>query len=367
MGNNCSRGPTPPPSPASHNVFYKENDYNNLVEHLARKEAELEEMKLQNARQQESINRYTQRQTQLRVQMEAEKTKYESAITEMKRAQKSEKDELQQELSRLNRVINDSKADFENKLAAAIQQMRLQMQDRVAKISKENDKLSDPNRICILKDVVAYGKVDYIHLNGKILMVNKLKNDNGKWIADGTEISFKNSKYQICVHTELAIKNIKLSDIYDRIFYSNITKLCITDMKITFDEYQEMVASCNIQYLILRCITVKEKHGIVVDICGLLKEIPNIEKFTYIFKEGESLPIQKLIHLPSLSKLQQFTLSEIQEDFDLKIFIEFIKNNPSAFYELHLRCSANFYDKIKAAEKNIVPTTFKLKIMKLKD
>uniref|UniRef100_A0A914PX32 Uncharacterized protein n=1 Tax=Panagrolaimus davidi TaxID=227884 RepID=A0A914PX32_9BILA len=302
-------------------------------------------------------------QTQLHVQMETEKTKHESVITEMKITHKSEQEKLQQELSRLNRVINDSKIDFENKLAAAIQQL----QDRVTKVSKENDKLSDPNRICLLKDVVAYGKVDYIHLNGKILMVNKLKNDNGKWIADGTEIYFKDSKYHICVHKELAIKNIKLSDISGRIFYSNINKLCIIDMKMTFDEYQEMVASCNIQYLILRCITVKNKHGIVVDVSGLLKEISNIEKFTYVFKEGEILPIQKLIHLPLLTKLQQFTLSEVQEDFDLKLFVEFIKNNPSAFYELQLRCSKKFYDKIKAAEKDIVPTTFKLKILKLKD
>uniref|UniRef100_A0AC35FBS1 Uncharacterized protein n=1 Tax=Panagrolaimus sp. PS1159 TaxID=55785 RepID=A0AC35FBS1_9BILA len=190
------------------------------------------------------------------------------------------------------------------------------MQDRVTKVSKENDKLSDSNRICLLEDVIAYGKIDYIHLNGKIFMVNKLKNDNGKWIADETEISFKNSKYHICVHKELVIKIIKLSDICDQIFYSNITKFCITDMKMTFDEYQEMVASCNIQYLIIRCITVKNKHGIVVDISDLLKEIPNIEKFIYIFKEGEILPIQKLIHLPLLSKLQQFTLSKVQKDFD---------------------------------------------------
>uniref|UniRef100_A0A914ZH64 Uncharacterized protein n=1 Tax=Panagrolaimus superbus TaxID=310955 RepID=A0A914ZH64_9BILA len=242
---------------------------------------------------------------------------------------------------------------------------RQKMEVEIAKLAKENSKLIDPDRMCLIKHVAPHGKVDYYHLNGKILLVKKLVLDGQKFIADGIEVTFDDSEFQIHVNHELAVKHTFFLTIPKRIKYCNIVKLSLEDLTLTFNEYKDIIESCNIECLSLQRLTV-EQYSNVIDVADLLKEVPNIEYFEYTFNKRESIPCHKLAELHPFPRLQRLHVNEIHENFDIKTFAEFIKKNPTVSYELSLRCCPKFFGKVKSVEKDAVPASYKVKIVKLK-
>uniref|UniRef100_A0AC34FN44 Uncharacterized protein n=1 Tax=Panagrolaimus sp. ES5 TaxID=591445 RepID=A0AC34FN44_9BILA len=117
-----------------------------------------------------------------------------------------------------------------------------------------------------------------------------------------------------------------------------------------------MVRICSIQSLSFDNVSIKEEYGNDVEVADLLKEIPNIERFEYIFKESESMSsaAQSLAKLEPLSKLCEFSLFNIQNGFDFTAFEEFIEKNLEVFYDIEFCGSTEFFDKIKCIEKNLL-------------
>uniref|UniRef100_A0AC34G0B7 FBD domain-containing protein n=1 Tax=Panagrolaimus sp. ES5 TaxID=591445 RepID=A0AC34G0B7_9BILA len=411
-----------------------------LEEILSEKEAELGETHFENAMAKETIKHQKLMISERAVQINC----LNHSVADLRTTLEDLKLQKTSQKKNYENAIHEKKVDHDRYVQRSEATIR-QLQNQNAKLEKENSKLIDPDRMCFVNHVAPHGKVDYFHLNGKILLVKKLVIDGEKLVADGIDISLDSSEFQIHVSRELAIKHTTFLTIPKGISYCNIVKLCLEDSSISFYAYKELMESCNIEYLILHRVNVEEygagydvadlikevpnieyfeyrelaiKHtnfltipkrisycnivklcledssisfyaykelmescnieylilhrvnveesGTGYDVADLIKEVPNIEYFEYTYNKRESMPCHKLAELHPFPRLHHLHLNEIHENFDLKIFVEFMKKNPTAFYELSLRCCPKFYTKVKSVEKDTVPASYKLKITKPK-
>uniref|UniRef100_A0A914QQZ8 Uncharacterized protein n=1 Tax=Panagrolaimus davidi TaxID=227884 RepID=A0A914QQZ8_9BILA len=115
----------------------------------------------------------------------------------------------------------------------------------------------------------------------------------------------------------------------------------------------KLIGTRNIANLRFSNVTVKDEDGNDMDAGDLIKELPNIETFQYVLKNDEKTPSEKLAALPPFSKLCEFKLHGIEEDFDFNVFHEFVKKNPTVKYFLSFFCSFEFIENIA---KNFRPT-----------
>uniref|UniRef100_A0A914Y6G9 Uncharacterized protein n=1 Tax=Panagrolaimus superbus TaxID=310955 RepID=A0A914Y6G9_9BILA len=179
-------------------------------------------------------------------------------------------------------------------------------------------------------------------------------------ISDGSDkkSSFRSKKSlnSVFVPKYTLSKSNPYSSILKNINFKNLSTFDFSDTKITDKEYFKMVETCSTKNLRFNCISVNDEYGNDVEIAELLKEIPNIENFEYIFKDNESTSktAQKLVELKKpYSKLCEFSLFNIQEGFNFEIFGEFTEKNVFVFYDLEFCGSSEFFDELKNAEKNL--------------
>uniref|UniRef100_A0AC35FJL6 Uncharacterized protein n=1 Tax=Panagrolaimus sp. PS1159 TaxID=55785 RepID=A0AC35FJL6_9BILA len=215
-------------------------------------------------------------------------------------------------------------------------------------------KLMNTKRVFKVKDVaVLGGPICYYLLDDAILIVDKLEYDTEKWLVDGHTIHFNYDSFKLFLTNEFNANEIDISPVLQNIFYSTIKNLCLQNATITYSEYMKLIGTRNIANFTFANVTVKDEDGNDMDAGDLIKELPNIETFQYAFKNDERTPSEKFAALPPFSKLCEFELHGIEEDFDFNVFHEFVKKNPTVKYYLSFFCSFEFIENIA---KNFRPS-----------
>uniref|UniRef100_A0AC34G467 Uncharacterized protein n=1 Tax=Panagrolaimus sp. ES5 TaxID=591445 RepID=A0AC34G467_9BILA len=173
-----------------------------LEEILSEKEAELGETHFENAMAKETIKHQKLTISERAVQI----NRLNRSVADLRTTLEDLKLQKTSQKKIYENAIHEKKVDHDRYVQRSEATIR-QLQNQNAKLEKENSKLIDPDRMCFVNHVAPHGKVDYFHLNGKILLVKKLVIDGEKLVADGIDISLDSSEFQIHVSRELAIKH----------------------------------------------------------------------------------------------------------------------------------------------------------------
>uniref|UniRef100_A0AC35F5T8 Uncharacterized protein n=1 Tax=Panagrolaimus sp. PS1159 TaxID=55785 RepID=A0AC35F5T8_9BILA len=302
---------------------------------------------------------------------EKEVTKLKAEIHAAKRGEKAKHDsEINVEILRSTNAMIRMQKDFEKKCLSTDVEMdesqkeeedkeKLNLQTKLNELDETFTKLLNADRIVQLKDFITDSGHINTSLNENSIVIFKDLTYDGfeDWLADGRVLNLKSHDFQFCITKNFRASNIPISNVIEQIFYSNIKNLWLQKIYLTFSEYIKLVGACNIYNLFFDQVTVINEYGIGVDVADLLKELPNIETFFYSLKNGETFSCNKFAALPSFTHLQEIKLVGIEEKkFDLKIFGEFIKKNPTAKYFLYFYCSNQFYHQINTTLMELLPT-----------
>uniref|UniRef100_A0AC34G6Y0 Uncharacterized protein n=1 Tax=Panagrolaimus sp. ES5 TaxID=591445 RepID=A0AC34G6Y0_9BILA len=137
------------------NKFYLE-----IVEELNKKRAEVDDLKLENSKMKGLCERIDHPAID----------KYETEMLQLQKAHAEKEEMFQAAISRLNDAITSLKATVADSVIT-IQKLQAEcskFQDWIKKLKEEKSKLVDPNRLCVLDDIVDYGNIDYENLTEKI-------------------------------------------------------------------------------------------------------------------------------------------------------------------------------------------------------
>uniref|UniRef100_A0AC35G1L3 Uncharacterized protein n=1 Tax=Panagrolaimus sp. PS1159 TaxID=55785 RepID=A0AC35G1L3_9BILA len=220
-----------------------------------------------------------------------------------------------------------------------------QMEEEVRRLSSGTDAVEEESftysGVSVkMQDVVVDSKIDYQLLSQKILKIKTcedMPNKNSNvWVADGKYITLKRS-YQIYLEKELLCRENGVSTLLEYVYGCNLKKLVLINQKICFKEYQQLLASERIEEVEFRRVEVMGEYDELLRIDEILKDIPNIYKFVYEFRDNEfknrnaaretSKKLDKLFPFPNL---RVFHLFNLQKGFKLG---KFIKKNPDVdFY-----------------------------------
>uniref|UniRef100_A0A914R0S1 Uncharacterized protein n=1 Tax=Panagrolaimus davidi TaxID=227884 RepID=A0A914R0S1_9BILA len=278
-----------------------------------------------------------------------------------------QRSELEAEISRLNvsfkstvknfAELKQSTDDSINRLTMSNDELRSivktkdikikQMEEEIHRLSfgTDADAVEEESftysGVCVkMHDVVVDSKIDYVLLSQKILKVNTCEDISNKnlnvWVADGKYITLKKS-YQIFLEKELLCRENRVSTLLEYVFGCNFKKLVLINQEICFKEYQKLLASKRIEEVEFRRVQVMGEYDELLRIDEILKDIPNIHKFVYEFRDDEfkdqnaacetSKNLGKLQPFPNL---RVFHLFNLQKGFELG---KFIKKNPDVdFY-----------------------------------
>uniref|UniRef100_A0AC35F2Z7 Uncharacterized protein n=1 Tax=Panagrolaimus sp. PS1159 TaxID=55785 RepID=A0AC35F2Z7_9BILA len=237
-----------------------------------------------------------------------------------------------------------------------------QMQTRITKFTTETAKLIDPNQICIVyvSDIVVNGEVDYKKLNGKIMLIDELVYNNGNWSADGIQISFGfSNNFHVYVQRKLSVfSHSNLSNVLDRINCNNLKELHLFKTPLTFDDFKKLAASKELGCLKLNRVNVYDENGFKIGIGKLWKTAKYIKSVHYRFRDGEIMSgiAQKLAELQPFRNLNNVWLHNVEDDFNLEVFCEFIKKNPTVDCTLICNISEEFHDFLKWEQEELMPT-----------
>uniref|UniRef100_A0AC35GAH7 Kinesin motor domain-containing protein n=1 Tax=Panagrolaimus sp. PS1159 TaxID=55785 RepID=A0AC35GAH7_9BILA len=236
-----------------------------------------------------------------------------------------------------------------------------------ATINRRKRKLLDPTQTCNLCDVSVNDKIDYKRLNGKTLLVHRLRYSNRKWNirheqgVKPKEIDFEHSDFKIFPQFSLDLNNHQsISSIVNRIICTGLKHLLFSTTTILLPDFKKLTANKIVSLDIFRS-TVNDENGIKVEIDKIWKEVENAETLKHNFCDGEVITTeiaQNLSELPTFPNLLNVYLWNVQEGFDLETFGEFIRKNPTIVCcELNFgKVSNEFSQEMKRIKENLSPT-----------
>uniref|UniRef100_A0A914QA45 DUF38 domain-containing protein n=1 Tax=Panagrolaimus davidi TaxID=227884 RepID=A0A914QA45_9BILA len=212
-----------------------------------------------------------------------------------------------------------------------------QMEEEIRRLSfgidtAEDESFTNSGVFVKLQDVIVDSKIDYELLSQKILNVKTCediptKNSN-VWVADGKYITLKRS-YQIYLEKELFCRENDVSTLLEYVYGCNLTKLVLINQEICFKEYQKLLASERIEEVEFRRVQVMGEYDELLRIDEILKDVPNIQKFDYEFRDDEfkdrnaaRKTSKKLGKLQPFPNLRVFHLFNLQKGFKLGKFIK---------------------------------------------
>uniref|UniRef100_A0AC35EU15 Uncharacterized protein n=1 Tax=Panagrolaimus sp. PS1159 TaxID=55785 RepID=A0AC35EU15_9BILA len=256
-----------------------------------------------------------------------------SAVLQKLLEKHAEGEQLKQENTRIKNALEKKQAVVKS-LLEIIDKQKVEIDDFEEKVSNlEEDIVQLSFTACRKLNYAMVNRViHYERLKDKILTLEKLEYYEGKWFADGVELSFKTGKdFEVWVTNSFSANQMEWK-LPKRVTFKNLESLSLINSSVCLRDYVKMVRDNTIKYLYLEDTTVYDDDDKIIPFDDIFNgEAPNIVKFSYTFKHGEVVPeiSQKLANNRPFPNLRSIELKEILEPFDLKVFGDFLKKNPS--------------------------------------